>query len=95
MLCLWPFGLRLRDRTCGEAELDFFAALIVCDIWGGYTFHTEYLDLVPITTRECILDTREARRGDKTGIIEEGKRRTFLVRACGPVVCELQDHLLY
>jgi hypothetical protein len=51
--------LRLRDRTCGEAELDFFAALIVCDIWDGYTLHAEYLDLVPITTRECILDTRE------------------------------------
>jgi len=66
--------LRLRDRTCGEAELDFFAPLIVCDIWDGYTLHTEYLDLVPITARECILDTREAiiDGGDKTVIIDEG-----------------------
>jgi hypothetical protein len=55
--------LRLRDRTCGEAELDFLAALIVCDIWGGYTFHTEYFNLVPITTWECILYAREARWG--------------------------------
>jgi hypothetical protein len=28
-------------------------------------------------------------------IIGEGKKRTFLLPACGPVVCELQDHLLY
>jgi len=86
--------LRLRDRTCGEAKLDFLAALIVGDIWDGYTFHTKNLDLVPITTWECILNAREARWGDKTAIIKEGKKRTFLVRACGPVVCELQDHQL-
>jgi hypothetical protein len=55
--------LWLSNRTCGEAKLDFLAALIVCDIWGGYTFHTEYLNLVPITTRERILNAREARRG--------------------------------
>jgi hypothetical protein len=51
--------LWLRDGTRGEAELDFLAALIVCDIRDGYTFHTEYLNLVPITTREGILDARE------------------------------------
>jgi hypothetical protein len=50
----------LRYRTCGEAELDFLAALIVCDIWGGYTFHTKYLNLIPITTRKRILNAREA-----------------------------------
>jgi hypothetical protein len=55
--------LRLRDRTCGEAKLDLLAALIVCDIWGGYTFHTEYLNLVPITTGERILNARETRWG--------------------------------
>jgi len=53
--------LGLRDRTGGKAELDFLAALIVRDVRDGDTFHTEYLNLIPITSRESILNAREAR----------------------------------
>jgi hypothetical protein len=83
--------LRLRDRAGGKAKLDFLAALIVRDIWDGNTFHTENLNFIPITARKGILNARETDGGDKLVIVGEGKERTFLVRAYGPVVCELQD----
>jgi len=42
--------LGLGDRAGSKAELDFLAALIVCDVWNGDTFHTEYLNLISITS---------------------------------------------
>jgi hypothetical protein len=70
---------RLCDRTSGEAELDFLATLVVCDIWDGNTLHAKYLDLVPITTRKCVFDTRKTRTNgcEKTAIMLEGETAYF------------------
>jgi hypothetical protein len=56
VLRLRPFRWRLCDRTSCETQFDFLATLVVCDIWGWNTLHAKYLDLIPITSRECVFD---------------------------------------
>jgi len=58
---LGPLKVIFERTTAAVPRLDFLAALIVRDVRDGDTFHTEYLNLIPITSRESILNAREAR----------------------------------
>lgn len=60
ILDLRPFGLGLRDGASGETQFDFLPALVICDIGCRDTLHSKNLDLVSITTRECIFDSWKA-----------------------------------
>jgi hypothetical protein len=51
----------LAEGACGKAELNLLSALVVRDVRGGDTFHTEDLDFVIISSRKCILDPRKTK----------------------------------
>lgn len=93
VLCLWPFGRRLRDGPCRKTEFDFLPAFIVCNIRSWNPLHAENFDLVAITTRKGIINAREAGVGHDyqlRGMCEEWGRVTSLAQVYELVECGLQ-----